>query len=63
MKHKENLLITKWGSLDEHARKRENEQGMKVVDPKCVHIENELTNVSTNQVLFWNKFKATMNKH
>jgi hypothetical protein len=50
MKHKENLLITKWYSFDEHARKMKNEQRMKVVDPKCVHIENNLTDVSMNQL-------------
>jgi len=50
MKHKENLLITKWYSFDKHARKRKNEQGMKVVDAKCVHIKNKLTDVSMNQL-------------
>jgi hypothetical protein len=50
MKRKENLLITEWYSFDNHARKRKNEQGMKVVDPKCVHIENALIVVPMNQL-------------
>jgi hypothetical protein len=46
-----NLLITKWNSHDEHARKRESEQGMKVVDPKSVRIKNTLIYVSMNHIL------------
>ncbi len=48
IERKEKLLIPKWDLLEKHARKRNNEEGVKVVNVKCAHARNEVKFVSMN---------------
>jgi hypothetical protein len=40
---KENVLDTKWDSIKKkHARKNKGYNGMWIMDPKCMHVRNEI---------------------
>jgi hypothetical protein len=42
IERKEKLLIPKWDLLEKHARKRNNENWLKVANVKCAHARNEI---------------------
>ncbi len=48
IERKQKLLIPKWDSFEKHARKRKNEEEVKVVDIKCAYAKNETKFVSMN---------------
>ncbi len=48
IERKEKVLIPKWDLLEKHVRKRNNEEGVKVVNVKCAHARNEIKFVSMN---------------
>jgi hypothetical protein len=48
IERKEKLLIPKWDLLEKHVKKKNNEEGVKVVNVKCTHARNEIKFVSMN---------------
>jgi hypothetical protein len=50
---KEKNLVMKWDSIEKHASKRKGSHGKWIMDPKCMHVKNEISyaQLSTTTIL------------
>jgi hypothetical protein len=45
IERKEKKLVAKWGSINKHASKKKGYDGKWIMDPKCMHVKNEISYV------------------
>jgi len=42
IKWKEKIMVAKWDFIEEHASKKKGSDGKLIMDPKCMHVKNEI---------------------
>jgi hypothetical protein len=42
IKRKEKIIIAKWDFIEKLASKRKGFDGKRIMDPKCMHVKNEI---------------------
>jgi len=42
IKRKEKIMVAKWDFIEEHASKKKGSDGKSIMDPKCMHVKNEI---------------------
>jgi hypothetical protein len=42
IKRKEKIMVAKWDFIEKHASKRKGFNGKWIMDPKCMHVKNEI---------------------
>jgi len=42
IKRKEKILVVKWDFIEKHVGKRKGFNGKWIMDPKCMHVKNEI---------------------
>ncbi len=42
IERKEKVLVAKWDSIEKHVGKRKDSNGNWIMDPKCIHVKNEI---------------------
>jgi hypothetical protein len=45
IERKEKIMLAKWDSIEKHASKRKGSNGKWIMDPKCMHVKNEISHV------------------